>query len=351
MDMHVAIRAFLAHKRLEGLTAETLEHYACDLLRWYSWQQEGGAGTDLHDITFPGTRKFFAYLANEARSKRGARRNMAGLSPARVWSYRRSCSVFWKWLMLEIDEVGLPLIRPEQHHFFNRGRIPLPGLPKSVRPEITRAQFDALLAVAGDGNDEESARDLALLWMLWDTGARVFEIARLRDANIDLLEREAYVLGKGTEGGKPGMICWTPNTNYALRRYLKLRRGASYEMPQVRQYSPSWNNEDSPPLFRGNSSRNNGDAVTPNLIRCMIKRLAKRACILLPLGSPCHAFRHAFARRMRRAGRTKEEVGILLRDSTPAVIDRYLGLDEEPHRQLYRQANGLDKERAEKTGN
>jgi integrase/recombinase XerD len=201
---------------------------------------------------------------------------------------------------------------------------------------------------AGDGNDEESARDLALLWILWDSGARAIEIARLRDANIDLIEREAYVRGKGSDGGKPGMISWTPNTNYMLRRYLKLRRGLPYEMPQAGQHSPSWNKmelENSPPLFRGVSSRNNGGAVSPNLIRCLLKRLAKRAGITLPSGSPCHSFRHKFARRMRQAGLSKAEVGELLRDSTPSVVDQYLGLDEEPRRRLYRRANGLEKGR------
>jgi site-specific recombinase XerD len=319
MTVQDAVRAFLAHRRALRRTAETLTLYEAQLDHWLEWRAAGGRGLRLVDVDLVELKAFFAYLADEAAPGRGARANEAGLAEATQHGYFRTLRALFGWLADEHDGFA------RQRAYFRGRRIPLPAIPTRERPAISEASFRALLDAAGDGLSEESARDRAILWLLWDTGARVSELSALTQRDVDLANEQARVIGKGQDGGKEGVIFWTPRTARALRAYLSRRRG------ELRG-----------PLLRGISSRNNGEAITPNLIRCLVKRLARAAGVELPAGSPCHAFRHAFARRLRRAGLTKAEVGELLRDDTPAVIERYLGLDVEPRRALYRRAHGLD---------
>lgn len=314
-----ARRAFIAFKRAERRDGETLAQYDGHLARWEAWRTHQGCGLDLADVTEEEVAAFFRYLAAEVVVDRGARRGQAGYAPRTIRAYHRTLSTFWRWAR-RCRRDGAYLLPPTAAYLFERGSIAIPSPARAERPAITEAQFAALRAAAGDGSDEESARDLAILWMLWDTGARVHELAALRTEQLDFVAMQAAIVGKG---GKPGCLFWTPAANAALRRYLVVRRGP-------------W----SGPLFRGVSSRNPGRDCSPNLIRTMLKRLARRAGITLPVGSPCHAFRHAFARRMRAAGLSKREVGELLRDETPEVIDQYLGLDTEARRRLYRRATG-----------
>jgi integrase/recombinase XerC len=318
MDMSDAVRQFLTHKRLSGRDSETLLQYQGHLERWAAWRQAQNQGTALGAVVFAEVAAFFAYLATEATTARGARRGQAGLAPRTQRAYHRTLSAFWRWLRTQPGALAV-----EQLYYFDRGMLPIPAPVERERPAITEAQFMALLAAAA-GDDEEAARNVLILWLLWDTGARVHELAGLSQADVDLAGMSARVVGKGADGGKEGVVFWTPRTAAALRAYLRVRRGPLQG-----------------PLLRGVNSRNQGAGCTSNLIRCMVKRLAKRAGVQLPNGSPCHAFRHAFARRMRAAGLTTEEVGELLRDTTPAVIAQYLGLDIEPRRRLYRQANGM----------
>ena len=160
-----------------------------------------------------------------------------------------------------------------------------------------------------------AARDLLILRLLWESGMRVHELAGLTDAAVDPATRSAIIVRKGN---KQAVVCWGPLAAAALRAYLPLRRGRA-----------------GGPLLRGVGSRNHGDAATPNLVRCMVKRLAQQAGIALPIGSPCHSFRRAFARRARRGGASTEEVGELLRNSTPAVVRGYMGLEAEVRRRTY----------------
>lgn len=320
LSLPQAIRIYLDEVGVAGRTPATVEQYAGHLARWQAWRQGQGYAADVAAVSAAEVRQFFAYLVREAAPDRGRCAGQVGkLAPRTIQGYRRTLAGFWHWARRR------GLLSLEQHDHFARGSVAIPAPAQAERPAMAESAFRALLAAAGDGADEESARNRAILWLLWDTGARVCELARLATADVELRRGEARVLGKGEAGGKPGMLFWTPRTGAALRAYLRLRRGPL-----------------AGPLLRGCNSRNQGDAVTPNLIRCLVKRLAAAAGVELPPGSPCHSFRHAFARRLRARGLSKAEVGDLLRDSTPAVIDQYLGLDVEPRRALYRRAHGLD---------
>lgn len=321
MNLSDAIRSYLAYRGRQRRSAGTRDLYARQCAAWLEWRAQRGLTPALTGVDLDELRAFFGYLTEEATAGRGPRRGVPGLAPATVRGYYRTIRAFWRWLEHETDSSDRPLLSAAQLRCFRNGRIPLPEEPQRERAALSADDYARLLAGAGASTDaEEAARDETILRLLWETGLRVHELAQLTDDVVDLRKRQARVIGKG---GKEAVVFWGAAANLALRRYLRYRRGRP-----------------GGPLLRGISSRNNGGAISSNLIRCLVKRLARAVGVTLPTGSPCHCFRHAFARRARLAGLSLHEVGELLRDDTPDVVRRYCGLDEEPRRQLYHRAFG-----------
>lgn len=299
-----AARLFLDHRRRKRRSPATLELYDRQLADWRAWRDLHGHGAGLADVGLAELRAFFGELDD------------GGCSPATIRGYYRTLRALWRFLEFEENAQGRPLLAPQQLRFFRNDRIPLPELDRRERPALCRSCYEQLLAAAAWAEEpEQQARDELILRLLWETGLRVHEVAGLRDEDLDRRARTARLIGKGR---KQAVVFWGPLTAAALTRYLRLRRGRP-----------------GGPLLRGVSSRNNGEPVTPNLVRLLVKRLAARAEVELPPGSPCHSFRRAFARRARNGGATEEEVGILLRDQTPAVVRDYIGLDAGPRRSIY----------------
>jgi site-specific recombinase XerD len=163
----------------------------------------------------------------------------------------------------------------EQQRFFSR--IAAPSVPDDPRPSVDDDTIKKLLRACGDGGDEESARNKAIVLLLSETGMRISELCALTDATTEPAKRRARVIR--AKGGKHRMVFWQPPGAAALARYLLLRRGKTGGAA----------------MFRGCSIRNNGGAITPDLVRSCLKRIAKAARIKLPKGAPLHAIRHGFA--------------------------------------------------------
>jgi site-specific recombinase XerD len=90
-------------------------------------------------------------------------------------------------------------------------------------PSLTVAEVNAILAVPDTGT-VLGARDNALLQLLYNTGARVQEVAGLRLAHV---RRGASATVRLTgKGGKTRVIPLWPQTVAAIDHYLALRQGA-----------------------------------------------------------------------------------------------------------------------------
>mgnify|MGYP001366459243 CR=1 FL=1 len=191
----------------------------------------------------------------------------------------------------------------DQAQYWANDRIPRPlGTEPEPRPYCEDDQFEALLEAAGDGADEKSARDRAILLLLWESGMRAGELCGLTDAQLDTRNRQASIVGKGR---KRAWVFWGSRAGAALLRYIALRRGER---------------GGALPVFRGVSSRNNGGPLTPNAVRLMIKALG----VKLPKGAPVHFLRHAFAHRNLDAGLETSQVQQLMRHSSIETTLRYL---------------------------
>ena len=294
MQLELATGMFLDHRRIR-CAVTTITVYTQHIRDWLGWRSGAGAGPQVGDVTLAELQTYLGQLAQRCK-------------PRSVHNTYRTLRVFWRWL--DLSEA----LTPAQQRFFQLGRIALPKISERERPAVNLATVEALLAVCQD--DELGQRNRAMILLLWESGLRVSELAGLQQADLDLAERQARVIGKGS---KEGYIFWGPRTGAALRRYLLVRPGPT-----------------AGPVFRGCSSRNNGQALTPDAIRHCLRRLAALAGVELPQGASVHGFRHGCARELRRRGASKEEVRDILRHEDLATTQRYLGLDVEAPRAAHR---------------
>jgi len=179
-------------------------------------------------------------------------------------------------------------------------RMSPPKVPEAPPPVLTDDELRALLKAA-EGNSFEQRRDIALLRMLIDTGARVSEIANLSNStsDVDLDAGTITVLGKGRR------VRILPLGNKAVRaldRYLRARSAH----PLVGE----------PWLWLGTKGR-----LTDSGIRQMLERRGEEAGIARKV-TP-HQFRHSFAHRWLSDGGNEGDLMRLTGWKTRQMVNRY----------------------------
>lgn len=308
MQTHTAIDLFLEGKRLANCAKGTIGLYRRQLERWQAWL--GAPSRNVADLTIDDLRGFFAYLRDDYVSYESGissrKPTTKPLTANTLASYHRSLRAFWTFLATE------ELISPEQQRFFLR--ITAPAVPQDPRPVTDEDAMQRLVDACGDGHSEESARNRAILFMLFEAGMRIGELCALTDAVVNQKKRSARVLR--AKGKKHRAVFWQSGAAAALGRYLLLRRGISY--------SPL----SDAPLFRGCSIRNNGGAITSDLVRATIKRIAKAANLRVPKGAPLHSLRHGFAHAALENGAQLTDLADLLGHSDLETTRIYLRNDE-----------------------
>lgn len=288
MLLDAGIESFLEHRRLRGLAPASLDLYRRWLTFWSRWRADRDLPPEVGGVGIEELRAFFAYLRDEhvphlSNSHRPAA-DRVGLSPSSIEGCYRTLRALWRFL--DDEEV----LTPAQARYFTRDRIPRPQVPDDARDAADEMLLAALLATI-DGDDEKAARDRAVILLLFESGMRVSELCALSDRDVRIATGEAKVLGKGQ---KFRWCFWGRRAATALAAYLRLRRGPV-----------------GGPLIRGCSSRNNGNAMTRDAVRAMLKRLAVEAGVELPEGAPVHTFRHGFVHAALDAGLDLSEVAQL----------------------------------------
>lgn len=285
------------------------------LTTWRTWLGD----TPLTAIDVASVRAYLRYLRDDHvpfgsdTSARPAQRGQR-LSANAQASHYRVIKTFWRWAARE------GLLEAAQEKLFDH--LDAPKVEDAPRPSASIELLKQLLHACGDGTDEESARDIAMLRLLAESGMRVSDLCALCDERTELHKRRGQVRGKGS---KWRWIYWRPPGAAALARYLMLRRGK----------------RGSGPLFRGVSSRNPGGAITPNLVRSKVRRIAEAAGIPLPPGAPLHSFRHFFARDAIARGADVSEVSQLLGHASIETTMRYLRHDPEKLQGAYNRIFGV----------
>lgn len=181
------VYSFLAAKRVEGCSEKTLKYYDSTLRKALEAIQQ-----PVEQITTEDLRRYLDdYQQNGQVSK------------VTIDNVRRILSSFFAWLEDE-DHIAKSPVR----------RIHKVKTCKTVKETYT----DEALELMRDHS--ENIRDLALIDLLASTGMRVGELVRLNRQDIDFVNRECVVLGKGN---KQRRVYFDARTKIHLQRYLDSR--------------------------------------------------------------------------------------------------------------------------------
>ena len=187
--------------------------------------------------------------------------------------------------------------KSQNHLCLSPKLIELPRkLPPNSHRAITRAEMQEMTSSVGE-NNFNALRDLAIIFLLWDSGVRVSELCGLNICDLDMEKCRAIIHTRKTSSAR--IILWSQMTHTHLLRYL-------YEY-RKRQGSENTN----VPLFVSLSRNAFCDRLSTRSIQRIIKNYTSKAKIEKRI-TP-HSFRHGWAHARRDEG------------APPAFIQKGLG--------------------------
>lgn len=186
--------------------------------------------------------------------------------------------------------------------------VSLPRLPKHEPPKaITPGDMDKMLRAC------QTTRDMALLTMLKDTGCRACEIVGMRWENLDMQRRRAFVTGKRDKS-----------------RWVFLSQRAA---DLIAAYKPTVPNAPADPVWWGNIGKKSQRPLRYRGFHSLLARIAKSAGVK-GRWNP-HAWRHAFGKRMNKAGVSTLNLQAMMGHESPETTLIYAGLDPDDLQQVY----------------
>lgn len=272
-----------------GISSTTVEAYLTDLRDFSMFLEEQFPGV------LPGRlehEEFIAYLA-ELRDQ-GASDNTI----ARRWT---SISLFMEFLVEEEMLEENPMEKLHRPTF--RKQLPAVLLPEQV---------DALLTAPGE-EDQHNIRDRAILEVLYATGARVSEVAKLRESFLDLDRGRIRLMGKGRKMREVFL------GDQAIKWCEKYKKGPRRQQLQG----------DSCSFFF--VSQKGGRLRRESVWRIFKKYLRKSGEVDQDV-SP-HVLRHSFATHMLQNGAGLREVQTLLGHSSISTTEVYTHLQVDDLRE------------------
>lgn len=181
------IQTFLAAKRVEGCSNKTLTYYDSTIRNVLK-----STGKSVQDITTDDLRIYLdSYQTNN------------GVSKVTIDNIRRILSTFFAWL--------------EDENFIIKSPVRRIHKVKTCKT-VKETYSDEFLEIMRDNT--ESVRDLAMIDLLASTGIRVGELVLINRVDVDFVNRECIVLGKGNKQRK---VYFDARTKIHLQRYLSER--------------------------------------------------------------------------------------------------------------------------------
>ena len=218
-----------------------------------------------------------------------------GLQESTLEGMRQILSGYFGWLFREA------LI--ERNPMCNIGTIKVPKKQKQIYSEVDMVRML---------NAAKKVRDKTIIHFLASTGCRVSEMTQLNRDDVDLVNKEVVVRGKGN---KERTVYFDSVTAMMLERYLKRRK------------------DKDPALFVGRHICSNEDVrLQANGVRVMLKGIEKRTGIKI---HP-HKFRRTFASDCAKNGMPIQMVCSLLGHERIDTTMTYVVQDREDVKSSYR---------------
>lgn len=303
--MQVLIENFLKYLRLErNASPHTLKAYAADLKEFQDFLlSEAAAGAtecgklNIKKIDHLIIRAFLSHLYREQKRKSSLARKLAAL---------RS---FFRYLT---DEQILAANPAE-----------IISTPRQEKPLPTFLPVDEVFSLIETvpGNSIWTARDRAILEVLYSSGLRVSELVSLSDGDIDFSLGVLRVVGKGR---KERIVPIGKKALQALEKYL----------PQRNQVLVSLSKKIAPfPLF---INKRGGRLTTRSVARLLEKYIKKSG--LMRKVSP-HTLRHSFATHLLDAGADLRAIQEMLGHVSLSTTQRYTHVSLDRLMEVYDRAH------------
>jgi len=286
-----AIEAFTTYlNRERSLSDNTIRAYVGDLESLASHLKALGV-EDLSTLNISHLR---SWLANQ-QSKGASRTTLA----------RRATSIklFTKWANKEgllPNDVGFNLATPKAHRI----------LPEIIDAKTADIAMQSLDAFAEESGELTAIRNLAMVEMLYASGARVSELCGLNLKDIDYERSTIRVIGKGSKErvipiGRPAVA--------ALERWLKVR-------PQL-------------------ANEKSGDAVFLGARGKRIDQRQVREVVYKTIELGPHALRHSAATHLLEGGADLRTVQEILGHASLSTTQIYTHVSAERLHSAFKQAH------------
>lgn len=124
-------------------------------------------------------------------------------------------------------------LRLKELKVLNPELIPIPRKKFEIPRVATEENYQKLLdTIPKNSNDPRHIRNLAMITMLRDSGARITELLSLNTVNLDLFRMKAILLTEKSRGKRPVReIMWMKNTNEYLKKWLEKRESLAAHQP------------------------------------------------------------------------------------------------------------------------
>lgn len=319
MDLKSAIDGFSLYLRASGYSPSTVSLYMIALRNLCEFLEN----PKVEKISLPDLQRFMVYLSEEYKPKRFGNKThpLSGSSRQNFWKAIRT---FFAWATEEFQLKKRPDERLKLPQ--NNPKIILPFTEDEVRALLKMAEFTAEAhpknRSAFTMKRRTASRDIALLFLLTDTGLRVGEASRLniQDVNLETGEIIVAPFGDSNRKTKSRIVYLGRNSKRALWHYLAKRK----------------ENDVSEPLFISERNRR----LDGNAIRCLLADLGNRAGV-----SNCHPhrFRHYFCVEYLRAGGDIFTLQKQTGHTSLKMLQNYLTLSNSDVAAVHRKASPGDK--------
>jgi tyrosine recombinase XerC len=292
---------FLAKERNDS--PHTVRAYGRDLARFQRFA-DGYFGREWSwpDVDRLTIRSFMGDLARAGQARRSVARAVSALR------------TFYRFLALR--------------HGYERNparSVRLPRAERRLPAVLDRAEMEQLFAIAVEAAEAggfQTARDLAMLELLYGTGMRLSELAQLNLGDVDPIVDQVKVRGKGR---KERILPVGRHALKALRRYERERETLLAERPAGAG--------DRRALFLARSGRRLSGRAIQGAVRRYLRLAGERA------GLKVHTLRHSFATHLLDAGADLRAVQELLGHSSLSTTQVYTHTSVERLKKVYQQAH------------
>lgn len=301
-DLHAALSDWQRHlEHGRGALENTRTAYARDLSQFLAFLTHHlDHAPCLGDLAQLDVKTFRAFMAQRRRQ------GITSRSLSRTMSALRT---FFQWLEAEGRVRNRSVMR-----------VTMPKLPHAVPKPLTVDKAAEIMTADGTTElDWVSARDIAVLMLLYGAGLRISEALAITPAEAPNGLRDVLrITGKG---GKERVVPVLPVIVEALSRYRQL-------CPFVLA--------DNEPMFRGLR----GGPLSPRIIQLRMEEL--RSELNLPQTATPHALRHSFATHLLSAGADLRQIQELLGHASLSTTQIYTEVDRERLLAVYDKAHPRD---------